>query len=184
MLHRIGLLALLLGVILAVPSVALADSGPESITITAGGLTETIGSIGIGSLTTSSSSQQETYTLPVTISDLTGSGSGWNLQITSTQFTTGGGSPATLPTNASVVQSVTTSCVSAGSCTATTNSVSYPLTIPAASVAPTAVKLANAAALSGMGETALSASVQLTIPANVLAGVYSSTLTLTIASGP
>ena len=48
-----------------------------------------------------------TYTLPLTTVDTTGTGAGWNLTITSTQFTTGGGTPHTLAANASTITGVT-----------------------------------------------------------------------------
>ena len=66
--------------------------------------------------------QTPTYTVPTTLQDTRGTGAGWNLTITSTQFTTGGATPNTLATNASSLTGVTSSCAS-GTCTNPTNSV-------------------------------------------------------------
>ena len=145
-------------------------------------LTESIGTITISGATLTGADQQVTYTIPITVSDLTGLRLGWNLQMTSTQFNSGGGAAHTLSTSASVIQSVSFACN--GVCTLPNNSIIYPVTLPAGATPPAAVKIANAAALSGMGSSTLTASVQLALPANSYAGTYSSTLTVTIAAGP
>lgn len=122
------------------------------------------------------------YTVPTTVTDATGSGAGWNLTITSTQFTTGGGSPSTLPTNASSITGVTSSCNT--TCSAPSNSITYPLGVPAGSSPPTAVKYFNAAAGTGQGEFANTPAVNVSVPASSAVGTYSSTLTLAAVSGP
>ncbi|HWW54585.1 MAG TPA: hypothetical protein VNY84_12490 [Acidimicrobiales bacterium] len=116
----------------------------------------------------------------LTADDETGSGSGWNVQGTSTTFTSGG---HTLATSASTV---TAGSAVAGSnnCSLPTNAIAYPLTVPAAGVAPTPVKLYNASALTGEGPSTVTLTVTLGVPASTFAGTYSSTWTLTIASGP
>lgn len=124
--------------------------------------------------------------------DATGSGSGWDLEVTSTQFTTG---TDTLPTSALTVngsasnQTSTTapvaSCVSTCTLpTSTTAPVTYPLTVPAASTAPTAVALYTADAATGEGAVDLASDWWLTIPATANAGTYTNTITLSIVSGP
>ncbi len=126
-----------------------------------------------------------TYTLPLTATDTTGTGGGWNLTITSTQFTTGGGTPHTLGLNASTITGVPTPppCLS-GTCTNPTNAVAYPVVVPAAATAPTAVKFFNAAAATGMGSFTVTPTVGVFVPATTFAGSYSSTLTVSIVSGP
>src|SRR5881227_3601886 len=101
---------------------------------------------------------------------------GWNLTITSTQFTTGGGSPHTLSTTASSLTGVTSSCVGGSTCTNPTNSVTYPVGVPAASSPPTAVKYFNAAASTGQGKFTNTPAVDVSVPANTAVGSYSSTL--------
>lgn len=108
---------------------------------------------------------------------------GWNLTITSTQLSTGGGTPHTLSTSASSITSVAVVCAAAP-CLNPTNSVSYPLTLPAGPTAPAAVKLFNAAAATGTGTFTITPTVKVAIPANAYAGSYTSTLTLTLVSGP
>ena len=130
-----------------------------------------------------SGDQTPTYTVPLTIKDTRGSGAGWNATITSTQFTTGGGSPQTLATNASTLTGVTSSCTS-GTCTNPTNAITYPVSVPAASSPPTAVKFFNAAANTGMGVFTNTPTIGVFVPQSSFAGTYTSTLTLSVVSGP
>jgi hypothetical protein len=114
-----------------------------------------------------------TYTAPLTVdnSAVGVSVTGWNLTITSTQYSTGTGKK--LATTASAITAVGASC--AGTCTVNpTNGVAYPLALPAGSGPPTPVKLFNAAAATGLG----------TVPANAYAGTYTSTLTVDLVTGP
>jgi hypothetical protein len=125
--------------------------------------------------------QSVNYTLPLTMNDLRGSGAGWNLTMTSTTFTNG---TQTLATTASSIASTATACTTGGTCTNPTNSISYPLTIPAGTTAPTAVKVFNAAANTGMGRFTITPSINVAIPGNSYAGSYTSTLTIAAVSGP
>jgi WxL domain surface cell wall-binding len=124
-----------------------------------------------------------TYTVPLTIQDTRGTGAGWNATITSTQFTTGGGTPSTLATNASTLTGVTSVCAT-GTCTNPTNAISYPVAVPAAATAPAAVKFFNAAANTGMGKFTNTPTVGVFVPQTSVAGTYTSTLTVAIVSGP
>lgn len=120
------------------------------------------------------------------ISDGTGSGAGWNVTATSTTFSTGGGTPKLLPTTATTVQSApSVACDSGVTCTtATLSGLTYPYTLPAAGTAPTATKLFNAAANSGMGNQTVTPTWRLTVPGNATAGTYTSTWTLSLVSAP
>lgn len=124
-----------------------------------------------------------TYTVPLTIQDTRGSGAGWNATITSTQFTTGGGTPSTLATNASTLTGVTSVCAT-GTCTTPTNAISYPVAVPAAATAPAAVKFFNAAANTGMGKFTNTPTIGVFVPQTSVAGTYNSTLTVAVVSGP
>jgi hypothetical protein len=126
--------------------------------------------------------QTVNYTIPLSATDARGTGAGWNLTITSTTFNDGSGH--TLATTASSMTGVTSSCVAGGTCTNPTNSITYPLTVPAAASAPAAVKLFNAAANTGMGRFTVTPTIGVSIPGNSYAGTYTSTLTLAIVSGP
>jgi WxL domain surface cell wall-binding len=177
--------ALLLAVGMAGVAVAsgLAASVPVTATVNAGSLSMSSSATPSVSVTLNGTDQTPTYTAALAANDQTGSGSGWNLTVTSTQFTTGGGSPKTLPTTASSISSVSDSCTH-GTCTDPTNGTSYPVVVPAASSPPTAVKFYSAAANTGMGDFTVTPTVGVTIPANAYAGSYSSTLTIAVVSGP
>jgi hypothetical protein len=146
---------------------SLALTPPSTVTFT--GVTLT----GLDRTTTASAA--------LTPSDMSGNASGWNVQATSTIFTNTAGK--TLPTTATTVTAASATAAS-GNCDLPTNAVSYPLTLPAAATAPTAVKVYNAAANTGGGPLTLTLSFQLSIPASAYSGSYTSTWTFTIASGP
>lgn len=136
----------------------------------------------IGPVTIDGSDQSVVYTLPLSITDARGNGAGWNATVTSTSFSDGAGH--TLATSASSITGVTVACVAGGSCTNPTNAVTYGLSVPAGATAPTAVKMFNAAANTGMGRFTVTPSVSVAVPGNVFAGTYNSTVTVAVASGP
>jgi hypothetical protein len=136
-------------------------------------------------LTLTGDDQTSTYTLPVSVVDARGltTGGGWNLTVTSTQFNAGSGH--VFPTTASTITGVTTGCGTNSTCTLPTNSVSNTsLALPSGSVAPTAVKYFNAATATGLGTTDVNATVSVAVPANVFAGTYASTVTVSVVAGP
>ena len=136
------------------------------------------------SLTLNGDDQVATYALPVQVVDARGlaTGGGWNLTVTSTQFSDGAGH--SLPAAASTITSVTSGCNAASTCALPTNAVAYNLALPAGSTAPAAVKYFNAASPTGRGRIDLSANVSVAVPANTLAATYSSTVTVSIVAGP
>lgn len=149
----------------------------------------TAGSLSVGSPSTltlpavslTGSNTQTTSSIALTPSDLTNSGSGWNVQLTSTTFTNA--ASKTLSTSASTITSASVGS-NAGTCVLPTNAIAYPVTVPAAATAPTAVKIYNAAAATGKGTADVTLGVRLAVPGNAYSGSYSSTWTFTIASGP
>jgi hypothetical protein len=172
----LGVLALVLA------AVAVAGTVTATATVTgAGALSLSHGSTASISDTLDGTDQSVNYTLPLTMNDLRGSGAGWNLTMTSTTFTNG---TQTLGTTASSIASVASTCAGGGTCTNATNSITYPLTVPAAASAPAAVKVFNAAANSGMGRFTVTPSINVSIPGNSFAGSYTSTLTIAAVSGP
>jgi hypothetical protein len=178
---RIGAL-LVVGAALAFPASSIAATATSTGTIEGGSLSLTTTAAPTFSATLDGTDQTPTYTLPLTIEDLRGSGAGWNATITSTQFTTGGESAHTLSTSASSITGVTNACAE-GSCTAPTNAVGYPLTVPAGAEAE-AVKFFNAAEGTGMGIFTNTPTVAVSVPADTYAGTYTSTITLASVSGP
>lgn len=128
--------------------------------------------------------QTATASQALDIGDATGSGTGWNVTATSTTFCTSG-SAHCMSTSATTIQSgPTVACDASSTCTTATNSVSYPYTLPAAGTAPTATKMYNSAANTGMGNQTVTATFTLAIPANTYAGSYTSTWTYSLVSGP
>jgi hypothetical protein len=130
-----------------------------------------------------SGDQTATYTIPLVTIASVSPAPGWNETITSSQFDTG---TAKLATSASTITSPpTVSCNSAeANCTSATNSVSYPVNVPAGSGPPTGVKFVNAASGTGAGKFTVTPTVSVSIPQNSFAGTYSSTVTIAIVSGP
>jgi len=123
-----------------------------------------------------------TATEAIDISDATGSGTGWNVTGTSTTFTSGGN---TLPTTATTIASAPSdACDTNSTCTLATNAITYPYTLPAGGTAPTATKLYDATAGTGMGDQTVTPTWALAVPATTKAGTYTSTWTLTLASAP
>lgn len=134
------------------------------------------------SATLSGLDQTITSTEAIDVSDATGSGTGWNVTATSTTFTAGAKTLSTAATTLSATP--TDACDASATCTVATNSITYPYTLPAATSAPTATKVFDAAANSGMGNQTVTPSWKLSIPANTLVGTYTSTWTISLVSGP
>lgn len=180
--RRVTLLAL------AAIAVSAPIAGAATSTVTGsvvgGSLALTTSAAPTFSATLDGTDQTASFAVPATVTDATGSGAGWNLTITSTQFSTGGGTPQTLPTAASTITSLVNVCASGSTCTNPTNAIAYPLAMPAGTTAPTPVKYFNAAAGTGRGKFTNTPTVSVSIPANTAVGTYSSTLTLAAVSGP
>jgi hypothetical protein len=134
------------------------------------------------------------------VDDASGATSGWNVSVAATTFSTAAAPPVTLPndgtfsTNGSITSSTaatapTDACTSgAGTCTLPTNAVAYPVALPTDG---TATVIYSAAALTGEGSIDIGGSAAadpvgwwLSVPGDVLAGVYTSTVTISLGSGP
>jgi WxL domain surface cell wall-binding len=176
---------LLLVMVLGSSAIAYADSGTAKLAVKAGKLTESNATNRV-SLRVSKNMRLANYSLPITVTDARGSGNGWKLSITSTQFLypDKDKDKDVLPTTASQITQVSMSCSTHSTCTLPINSVSYPLLVPADATPPPPVKFFNAAVRSGLGVFGLTMMVNVTIPANTEAGSYSSTIALAIANGP
>src|SRR2546422_3993926 len=83
-------IGLVLFVILTIGSAGsvLADTGTGTTTITGGSLSETLTVPTVDNATLNGTDKNLTITMPITVIDATGSGSGWNVTITSTTFST------------------------------------------------------------------------------------------------
>src|SRR2546421_10609383 len=173
---------LLLILIICGSAIAYADSGTAKTTVKAGSLTES-SATNQENLQVSKKLRMASYALPITVIDARGSGKGWKLTITSTRFKMTS-SKGELPTNASSITGVSLSCNAHSTCTNPTNSISYPLIVPAGNPLPRPVKFFNASVKSGLGKFLLSMMVNVTIPHGTNPGTYSSTVILAIANGP
>lgn len=132
-----------------------------------------------------------------TVNDATGTGSGWHVTAAATTFATGSDSlpdSGTLETtgsttSASATAEPTGTC--AATCTLPNDTTTYPVTITTAASAPTPVTVYDAPANSGLGKVIIGGSAAaapvgwwVNIPANAIAGTYTSTLTLAVVSAP
>lgn len=173
----------LLAIVIGSSAIAYADSGTAKLAVKAGSLTESNATKQV-TLHVNKRMRLASYTLPITVTDARGSGSGWKLSITSTQFLLPDKDRDVLPSNASQIVQMSITCSVYSTCTAPINSISYPLLVPAGATPPPPVKFFNAAVGSGLGKFGLTALVNVTIPANTEVGCYTSTITLAIANGP
>lgn len=176
-------IVLLLALAIGGSAITYADSGPATVAVKAGSLTESNATNNV-SLKVSKKVTLISYVLPIAVTDARGSGGGWNLSITSTTFKITNDNKDLLPTNASRIASMSASCNANSTCTLPINSISYPLGVPAGKTPPPAVKFFAAAVGSGLGKFLLAMMVNVSIPAHTEAGTYSSTITLAIANGP
>jgi WxL domain surface cell wall-binding len=182
--RRLPVLGAIAAAALVVPVAAVAATGTATITAGSLGFVTTPPNVSF-SATLNGLDQTVTSTQALDVSDATGSGTGWNLTATSTTFTTGGGSPRLLATTAtSLTGAPTDTCDASATCTVGTNSVTYPYVLPAGATAPTATKLFNAAANTGLGNQTITPSWKLAVPASTYAGTYTSTWTISLVSGP
>ena len=181
-----GALALVAAVAVSLAATAPAGAATVkmSLQISPGTLNLAVGQVGTLAVTLNGSDHQPAVTVPLTVVDSRGSGSGWHVTITSTAFSTSGTSPRLLPAGATTVTAVTVGCAGSGSCIAPVNSVAYPLALPAGATPPSPVKLIGAAAESGLGSFAVVATLRVDVPATVHAGAYTAALTIAVVSGP
>ncbi len=158
---------LLVLLLLAAPSTAAAATFTFTV--------NTASPVAAPGVTLTGNDQTKTFTMQYTVA-YTGKGNtaGWNVQAASTTLTSSG---KTLP-------ALQVTGVARGNCTGTgcvnpTNSITWPVTLGA-----TATRIYNAAAKTGKGTVVLTPTYQVSYPANVFAGTYSATVTLTGATGP
>jgi hypothetical protein len=134
-----------------------------------------------------------------TVTDATGSAAGWHSQVSATTFTSGAKTlpnTGTFVTNGSVTSVTSTTaptaaCAVALACTLPTNTTTYPVAVTTAASAPTAVTIYDTSATTGVGVINIGGSTAanpvgwwVNVPANALAGTYTSTIVESIVSGP
>jgi hypothetical protein len=176
--------AVTIGSVLLLAAPAGATTASETLTAGSLGFASAPGNVTFPGTTLNGANKTVTAAQAFDIADATGSGAGWNITATSTTFTSG---THTLPTSATTIGSSpgAPTCDASVTCTVGgPTTVSYPYSLPAAATAPTATKLFNAPAGTGMGDQTVTPTWTLAIPANAYAGSYTSTWTLSLVSGP
>jgi WxL domain surface cell wall-binding len=129
--------------------------------------------------------------------DATGSGAGWHITVSATQFTTG---TYTLPnagtflltgstSSNSATTAPTAACSSGATCLAPTDSTTYPVAITTAASSPDSFTIYDTAANTGMGSMTIGVGADpvgwwVTVLAKQQAGTYTSTVTLEVISAP
>jgi hypothetical protein len=133
------------------------------------------------------------------VADSTGTGAGWHVTVSATQFTAGAHTLANAGTfsttgslsSISATTAPTASCVTAGACTLPTDTSTYPVAITTAATSPTAYTVYDTSASTGLGNIQIGGSSAtnpvgwwLSVPATAFAGTYTSTVTIAVVSGP
>jgi WxL domain surface cell wall-binding len=144
---------------------------------------------------TSASDQQ------LMVNDQTGTGDGWNLTVAATNFTNGRGyslpGPSVLEVTGSVTNAAsgvapTAACLTSSICTLPNDSsIAYPQTITSAAQSPTPVIVYVAAPNTGVGPVTIGGSTAVNpfgwwvnVPGYAESGTYTSTITVSVGSGP
>lgn len=180
---KMGGIGIALLLLLAAATTSFAQSDVTgSLTVTGGLLTMAANdNPAFPEVTLDGTAQSTSDDIVIDVQDLTGTGAGWQLEVTSTTFTDGS---HTLPTTALSITGVTSGC-DGTTCTDPTNSITYTsFIVPADTAPPTAIQFFNAAAGTGLGDFTITPTFALAVPATTYAGNYSSTVTLTIANLP
>jgi hypothetical protein len=186
----IGAAGLAAVALLALPATAMAAPGdvPGTATLTAGGLTLStpLALTFAGQLDGTNKTLTTTQALDVL--DQTGSGAGWNITLSTTQFATTDTVPKTLSTTAaSDFSTPTGACDTTVICTlASGSTVTYPIVLTAGTTAvpAVAVKIETAAVNTGLAGQTWTHTMNLAIPANTKVGAYLSTWTYSLVSAP
>jgi len=181
-----------MGAVLDSTVASLAITGPLAVTVP-GSLSWS------GTLTGRDQSIHDTTTADqdLTVSDQTASGAGWNVSVAATTFTSGTHTlpnTGTLTLDGSVSTSNGTTAPTNGcgsSCVPPSDTVSYPVAITTAATSPLPYSIYTAQASSGLGVAILGGSSSanpvgwwLKVLANTRAGTYTSTVTMSVSSGP
>jgi hypothetical protein len=156
---------------------------------------------GIDQVLADTTDADETYL----VNDSSGAGAGWSVTVSATPFTLSTSATTilandtTFETNGSVgdetdVTAPTAACAASTACTLPTDGVTYPLAITTVAGTPPTddiFTIYDAAAGTGLGSLVIGGSTAanpvgwwLNVPANTLAGTYSSTITMSISVAP
>jgi hypothetical protein len=164
---------------------AFADSGGATANVTGGTLTATGNyTNAVATATLNGNDQTASYAVPVTVTDATGSGLGWNLTISGSSLSCQSGAclgKNNAPTLTQQFASASGVCANQGACTKISSSNQV---TTAFNITNQPTKFFEADANSGMGIFTVTTTVNILIPGNAYAGGYSGTITVTSISGP
>jgi hypothetical protein len=133
----------------------------------------------------------------LTVTDATGTGAGWHVTVSATTFTNGAhvlpntGALDVNGSTSSIASTAAPTATCAGACTLPTNTTTYPVAITTAASSPASFTVYDTSAATGLNSMVLGGSAAanpigwwVPVPASAFAGSYTSTLTLTLVSGP
>lgn len=162
---------------------ARAADGTGEVVLTGGSLTISIpASISYSAVTIDGLvAKNSTASFNFSVTDATGSGTGWKVTMYSTVMTSGGHTITAPNHTFKATGSVALASTDTG--TAATNSITAPTgAIP--TTALSSASLYNAAVDSGMGTSTITVNTNLNVPIATYAGTYDATITLSVVSGP
>jgi hypothetical protein len=139
-----------------------------TFSILPGPLMATMNSVTLLGATSNGAYTTATYLLHMSVSDETGSGSGWNLALA-----------GTLPSSTAMLTRVTVACASNSTCSLPQSSVTYPVMMQDTDGVPTSIL--SSGANTGMGTMDIMATVAVTTPTSVNASTP--VLSLMVSSG-
>lgn len=158
---------------------APAGSVQATVTVTGGGLTNATGaSVPFGSLTLTGADQLLPFSpaTPWRATDSRGTGTGWNVTVSSTDFTS--------PSGGIAVANFKLQLLAAKIVKVSGNAVPSSAATSYQPLGGTPLKLLSAGVGQGMGAYDYTPDFQLTVPAQTLAGSYQAVVTVSINSGP
>jgi len=159
-----------------------------TVTVTSGsGLSLTTAPINLGGVTLNGTNQTAASLSTVntwSLVDSRGTGEGYNVTIEATDFDDGNGNVMNIssPFREFKIQLMNTNIVALAGGPAPTSSVPQLAAIPESGNPP--LKILSAGVGEGQGSYELHPNFTLDVPANTVAGTYTSTVTVTIATGP
>lgn len=148
---------------------------PASLAASFSDTVETASPVTVASVTLTGDDQTETFSIVTQVAYTGGNNNaGWKVQATATTPTSG---THTLPALQVTAGSFT--CVSSCTTNPTPTGITYPVTMSS-----TAATIYNANTSTGKGTFNVTNTFQVSYPANIVTGTYSSTVTITAATGP
>lgn len=174
--------ALLAALVAGAPAGYATDSVTEGVT--GGSLTASVANLGLTGIATHHTNQNKTGSMTLTVDDSTGTGSGWNVTIETSDFAYDGDyNGVDIPAENFSLTSAGTPSMTAGQTVDSTDGPKVPGTSPVGTL-DQARKTVQASVDFGKGTYTQSLGVNLVVPADSLVGTYTGTLTTTVSASP